>query len=78
MYNPRSASLTDKLVGARLLQFRHKSGLNQGELAERVGVSWQQISKYETGINRLSVGRLCELAKALGATPQDFFEGLSL
>jgi len=51
-------------------------GLTQLELAELVGVTYQQAHKYETGINRISVGRLHALARALGVEPGYFYEGL--
>ena len=45
-------------------------------LAERVGIAHQQVAKYETGIDRISAGRLLALARALGVEPGYFFEGL--
>ena len=48
--------------------------MSQPELAERVGVTFQQVQKYENGKNRVSAGRLYEIAKALGVTIQFFYE----
>ncbi|MEQ1782270.1 MAG: helix-turn-helix transcriptional regulator [Hyphomonadaceae bacterium] len=48
--------------------------MSQPELAERVGVTFQQVQKYENGKNRVSAGRLDEIAKALGVTIQFFYE----
>ena len=48
--------------------------MSQPELAERVGVTFQQVQKYENGKNRISAGRLYEVAKALGVTIQYFYE----
>lgn len=51
-------------------------GLTQEELAEQVGVSFQQFQKYENGENRISAGRLFQLAVALDTSIPHFFEGL--
>ncbi len=48
--------------------------MSQPELAERVGVTFQQVQKYENGKNRISAGRLYEVAKALGVTIQYLYE----
>ena len=56
----------DRHVGERLRRRRRLMGLTQKELAERVGIRFQQIHKYETGINRMTASRLYELARALG------------
>ena len=45
-------------------------------MAEKVGITYQQAHKYEIGINRISAGRLHQLARALGVEPGYFFEGL--
>ncbi len=67
----------DRHVGQRLRRRRRLMGLTQKELAERVGIRFQQIHKYETGINRMTASRLYELAKALGAPVEHFYEGLN-
>ena len=78
MFDPRAANHIDHHV-ARLIGERRKAlGWSQLALAECVGVSWQQISKYETGANRVSAGRLAELARALNVTPAYFFEGAAI
>lgn len=51
-------------------------GLTQAEIADRIGITLQQLSKYERGVNRLSAGRLWALARALGVEVGWFFEGL--
>ena len=66
----------DVHVGQRLRQRRWMLGLTQQELANTVGVKFQQIQKYESGINRMSAGRLWDIAKALGVSADYFFEGL--
>lgn len=52
------------------------TGMTQQQLAERVGIKFQQIQKYETGMNRISASRLWDIAEALGVTVSFFFEGL--
>ena len=66
---------TDRYVGARVRGRRRMLGLTQHQLAERIGVSYQQANKYETGLNRVSAGRLYQLAQALGVAVGYFFEG---
>lgn len=50
--------------------------MTQQQLAERVGIKFQQIQKYETGMNRVSASRLWDIADALGTSVSFFFEGL--
>ena len=51
-------------------------GLTQQQLAEMIGVTYQQAHKYERGINRVSAGRLFEIARALSAPITYFYEGI--
>jgi len=51
-------------------------GMTQQQLAERVGIKFQQIQKYETGMNRVSASRLWDIAEALDVSVSFFFEGL--
>src|SRR5262249_32158193 len=76
--NPWIAHPTDVHVGAQLRMLRLQHGLSQTGLAERVGLSFQQIQKYETGSNRVSVSRLVDLANALDIPLLVFFDGLPL
>ena len=66
----------DLHVGTRLRQQRRARGLSQTELGGRLGISFQQLQKYETGRNRISASRLWELADVLGVPVTCFFEGL--
>ena len=52
-------------------------GLSQQQLAQLIGVTYQQAHKYERGLNRISAGRLYEIAQVLSAPVSWFFEGLS-
>lgn len=56
----------------RIKQLRKNFGLSQIELAERVGISFQQIQKYEKGVSKISVFRLQQISEALGTTITDF------
>jgi transcriptional regulator with XRE-family HTH domain len=67
------AERIDRAVGARIRAKRREGGLTQGELAARLGLSYQQIQKYEAASNRISAGRLWALAQALEADIGDFF-----
>ena len=66
----------DVHVGKRVRHRRWIVGMTQQQLAERVGIKFQQIQKYETGMNRVSASRLWEISNALGVTVSFFFEGL--
>ena len=66
----------DVHVGARLKLLRHQRGWSQTGLAERAGMTYQQLQKYENGSNRVSVSRLVELAQALDAPLRAFFDGI--
>jgi transcriptional regulator with XRE-family HTH domain len=52
-------------------------GTTQQQLADKVGIKFQQIQKYETGMNRVSASRLWDIARALDVTIAFFFEGLA-
>jgi len=66
----------DDHVGARIRERRIMLGLTQQQLAEMIGVTYQQAHKYERGINRVSAGRLYEIARVLNAPIAYFYEGL--
>ena len=66
----------DRHVGTRIRERRVMLGLSQQQLAELIGVTYQQAHKYERGINRLSAGRAYEIAQVLGVPVGFFFEGL--
>ena len=72
---PRAQDV-DRHIGARLRERRVALGLTQQQLAELVGITYQQAHKYETGANRIAAGRLHALARVLGVEPGYFFEGL--
>jgi len=74
----KRATDVDEYVGRRTRQRRLELGLSQGELAKAVGITFQQIQKYENGANRVSAGRLYNMARHLDVTLDYFFEGLGL
>ena len=67
----------DVHVGKRIRHRRWMVGMTQQQLAEQVGIKFQQIQKYETGMNRVSASRLWDIADALSVPVSFFFEGLS-
>jgi transcriptional regulator with XRE-family HTH domain len=66
----------DAHVGKRIRHRRWMVGMTQQQLADKVGIKFQQIQKYETGMNRVSASRLWDIAESLGVTIGFFFEGL--
>ncbi len=70
------AKEVDRFVGGRIRERRIMMGLTQQEMAELIGVTYQQAHKYERGINRVSAGRLYVIAQALGVPVSQFYEGL--
>ena len=66
----------DVHVGKRVRHRRWLVGMTQQQLAGKVGIKFQQIQKYETGMNRISASRLWDIAEALDVPVSFFFEGL--
>ena len=67
----------DVHVGTRIRHLRWLIGMTQQQLADQVGIKFQQIQKYETGANRVSASRLWDIARALDVPISFFFEGLA-
>ncbi len=72
---PRNTTSVDNLVAARLRERRVMLGLSQQQLAEIIGVTYQQAQKYEKGINRISAAQLYEIACALNTPITHFYAG---
>jgi transcriptional regulator with XRE-family HTH domain len=72
----RSTAAIDDHVGRRIRERRILLGLTQQELGEMIGVTYQQAHKHEHGINRVSAGRLFEIARVLSAPITYFYEGI--
>lgn len=68
----------DLYVGERLRQRRKVMNMSQSDLGEMVGVSLQQIQKYELGVNRIAASKLYELAQALRVPVTYFYEGMDV
>ena len=67
----------DRYVGARMRERRIMLGLTQQQMAELIGVTYQQAHKYEKGINRIAGGRLYQIAQALGVEVSYFYDGVN-
>jgi transcriptional regulator with XRE-family HTH domain len=72
---PAMNDTLDLYVGKRLRWRRRLLGLSQADLADLIGVRFQQIQKYEAAVNRLSAAKLWKLACALGVDVQYFYDG---
>jgi transcriptional regulator with XRE-family HTH domain len=75
--HPRSAGNVDIAMGRRIRLRRVEIGLSQSELGEKLGVSFQQVQKYEKGVNRVGASRLQQITEALGVDMTFFYEGNS-
>ncbi|HBQ36091.1 MAG TPA: transcriptional regulator [Rhodobacteraceae bacterium] len=64
-------------VGKRVRHRRWLVGMTQQQLAEKVGIKFQQVQKYETGMNRVSASRLWDISDALDVPVSFFFDGLA-
>ena len=76
MNDERAAKVIDKKVGQRVRSRRLEIGMSQEKLGEILGVTFQQVQKYEKGVNRIAVSRLFDIANALEMSAGRFFEGL--
>lgn len=76
MSSERRSTAVDAYVGRRLKQKRESLGMSQEALAEMLGISFQQIQKYERGMNRVGASRLFQLCGLLGVSSSFFFDGL--
>lgn len=70
----RKSGPLDAMVGAKIRMFRTNREMSQTMLAERIGVSFQQVQKYEKGANRVGASRLSQIASVLGISVGDLFE----
>lgn len=72
----RSTGDIDALIGERVRSRRIQAGVSQTALAGAIGVTFQQVQKYEKGTNRIGAGRLPKIAEVLECHVMDFFEGI--
>lgn len=71
----RTATDINKAIGRKIQELRLSKGMSAQQLAEQIGVTQQQVRKYEIGENRVSAGRLAMIAEALDVAPSYFFVG---
>ena len=72
----RKSGPPDAMLGARLRTLRVSRGISQAVLAEKIGVSFQQVQKYERGANRVGANRLARIAAVLDVSVTEFFESV--
>jgi transcriptional regulator with XRE-family HTH domain len=77
MSNERRSTPVDAYVGRRLKQRREDLNMSQERLAEMLGISFQQVQKYERGLNRVGASRLFQLCGIMSVDSTFFFDGLS-
>ena len=75
--NERSPNIVDLHVGMRVRLRRRAVNISQERLAEALGLTFQQVQKYERGLNRVSASKLYDIARTLSAPISYFFEGLA-
>ena len=73
----RAPNPVDQHVGSRVRMRRVLLGMSQEKLAESLGLTFQQVQKYEKGTNRIGASRLQEISNTLQVAPSFFFEGLN-
>ena len=73
--DPKKPDAVDAAVGINVRTWRIARGLSQAELAKRIGITFQQVQKYEIGHNRMSMGRLVKAAGVLGVPMSALFHG---
>ena len=77
MNDERAANAIDRKLGQRVRARRLEIGMSQERLAELLGVTFQQVQKYEKGVNRIAASRLYSIAAALEMPVARFYEGLT-
>ena len=70
----RKSGPLDAMVGARIRMLRVNRGISQTALAEQIGVTFQQVQKYEQGADRVGASRLAQIASVLDVSVGEFFE----
>ena len=77
MNDERAANAIDRKLGQRVRTRRLEIGMSQERLADLLGVTFQQVQKYEKGINRIAASRLFDISAALDMPVSRFFDGLT-
>lgn len=78
MNDERAANGVDKKVGQRVRSRRLEIGMSQEKLAELLGVTFQQVQKYEKGVNRIAISRFLDISRALEMDPGKFLDGMGV
>jgi transcriptional regulator with XRE-family HTH domain len=73
MGNAKHATAIDALIAERIRAYRKQHRISQSALADKLGVTFQQVQKYEKGVNRIGAGRLYELARIFNVPIQSLF-----
>ncbi len=76
MNDERAANALDRRIGQRVRARRLEIGMSQERLAELLGITFQQVQKYEKGVNRIAASRLFDISSALDLPVGSFFEGV--
>ena len=74
--NGNLLKLVDEYIGARIRIRRNLLGMSKDQVAQMLGISFQQLQKYEKGNNRIAASRIWQLSKALNVSVSYFFEGI--
>lgn len=77
MNDERAANAVDRRIGQRVRTRRLEINMSQEKLAELLGVTFQQVQKYEKGVNRIAASRLFDISSALEMPVSRFYEGLT-
>ena len=72
--SPKTPGAVDRYIGTRMRESRRSLNITQESLADLLGVTFQQVQKYEKGSNRVSAARLFEICEALGVSLASMFE----
>jgi transcriptional regulator with XRE-family HTH domain len=75
IHSPKAADATDAAVGRNIALNRRARAMTQQDLATMLGISFQQVQKYEKGMNRISSGRLLQIADIFGVPVEQLFDG---
>jgi transcriptional regulator with XRE-family HTH domain len=73
--SPRSVRSADSYIGGRIRALRIECNISQTELGRQLGISFQQIQKYEKGVNRISAATLIEIARVFNVAPAALLDG---
>jgi transcriptional regulator with XRE-family HTH domain len=77
-HSSRGATPVDAHIGQKIRARRNLLGVSQTELADAAGITFQQIQKYEKGVNRVEASRLQQFSEALGVPPSYFLKAYQL